>query len=410
MRPSDAECRQIVDGKAIADRFTGACIFEDYTCENHGFVHPGYMGCIGITLSCHLDFRLTGRPTPRAVAWNAAGVYENLKWMATPDGGYIYPSGQDWALFRNPQKAHLHLLMAAFEGDADGWCMAQRGWDAMEKMQARSADGRVFLPGEYRFASTQHDTIAMFGLQWLYLHVADPIRDEPTERLGTRHLESGGLVLQRTPGAFVTLSYGAKVMGQVAALRLDRIISPDQRSLIGSVSISGEKRQPAPKVSSVDLNVKDDQFTAALQVNHGPSVQANLVFRTEPDGTLHIHERLVAVGDVTISRVATGLIAVLNNSQWIYETGRRTLRLGDESTLIPAHSGKTLACEASRIMIDDAVTITSDAPLRCRYFASTGPERGRATDRLYLNYVDVKKTWKAGETISQYGAAIRVGQ
>jgi hypothetical protein len=147
MRPSDAECPQIVDGKSIADRFTGACIFEDYTCENHGFVHPGYMGCIGITLSCHLDFRLTGRPTPRAVAWNAAGVYENLKWMATPDGGYIYPSGQDWALFRNPQKAHLHLLMAAFEGDADGWCMAQRGWDAMEKMQARSADGRVFLPG-----------------------------------------------------------------------------------------------------------------------------------------------------------------------------------------------------------------------------------------------------------------------
>ena len=61
---------------------TGACIFDDYTCENHGFVHPGYMGCIGITLSCHLDFRLTGRQTPRAVAWNAGGVYENLKWMA----------------------------------------------------------------------------------------------------------------------------------------------------------------------------------------------------------------------------------------------------------------------------------------------------------------------------------------
>ena len=173
------------------------------------------------------------------MAWNAAGVYENLKWMATPDGGYIYPSGQDWALFRNPQKAHLHLLMAAFEGDADGWSLAQNGWDAMEKMQARSDDGRVFLPGEYRFASTQHDTIGMFGLQWLYLHVADPIRDEPTERLGTRHLKSGGLVLHRTPKAFVTLSYGAKVMAQVAAMRPDRIVSPDQRSLVGSVHVAG---------------------------------------------------------------------------------------------------------------------------------------------------------------------------
>lgn len=93
--------------------------------------------------------------------------------MATADGGYIYPSGQDWALFRNPQKAALHLLMAAFEGDGDGWALARQGWDALERMQTRSPDGRVFLPGEYRFPSTQHDTIAMLGLQWLYLHYLD---------------------------------------------------------------------------------------------------------------------------------------------------------------------------------------------------------------------------------------------
>jgi len=402
MRPSDAHCHQLVDGKPVADWFTGACIFDDYTCENHGFVHPGYMGCIGITLSCHLDFRLTGREAPRAVAWNAAGVYENLKWMATPDGGYIYPSGQDWALFRNPQKAHLHLLAAAFEGDADGWSLAQKGWDAMEQMQARSADGRVFLPGEYRFASTQHDTIAMFGLQWLYLHVADRIRDEPTQRLGTRHVKSGGLVLHRTPNAFVTLSYGAKVMAQAAAMRLDRIVSPDQRSLIGGVYLAGEQRPPNPKVSAMDVDVKEDRFTAKLSVDHGPSIRANLVFRTDPNGTLYVHEELVAVQDVTVTRVGTGMIGVLNNRQWIYESGRRTLTLDDESTVIPAHSGKTLAGEANHIMIDDAMTITSDTLLRVRYVASQGPERGRATDRLYLNYVDGKTTWKAGETISRY--------
>ncbi len=410
MRPSDAHCRQIVDGKPVADWFTGACIFDDYTCENHGFVHPGYMGCIGITLSCRLDFRLTGRVAPRAVAWNASGVYENLKWMATPDGGYIYPSGQDWALFRNPQKAHLHLLAAAFEGDPDGWSLAQQGWDAMERMQARSADGRMFLPSEYRFPSTQHDTIAMLGLQWLYLHIADQIRDRPTRRFGTLHLKSGGLVLHRTPNSFVTLSYGAKVMAQAAAMRLDRIVSPDQRSLIGGVCIAGEERPPNPKVSAVDVDVKDDRFTARLSVDHGPSVRANLVFRTDPDGTLHVREELVAAKDVALTRVATGMIGVLNNKQWIYETGRRTLTLDDESTVIPAHSGKILAGEANRIAIDDAITITSDTPVRVRYVASKGSERGRATDRLYLNYADGATTWKTGETISRYGAAIRVAR
>jgi hypothetical protein len=280
----------------------------------------------------------------------------------------------------------------------------------MEQMQTRSDDGRVFLPGEYRFPSTQHDTIAMIGLQWLYLHVADPIRDKPTQRLGTRHLESGGLVLHRTPNAFVTLSYGAKVMGQIAAMRPDRIVSPDQRSLIGGVYLAGEQRPPNPHVSAVDVDVKDDRFTAKLTVDHGPSIRANLAFRTDFDGTLYVHEELMAVKDVTVTRVATGMIGVLNNKQWIYETGHRTITLDDESTVIPAHSGKVLAGEACRIVIDDAMTISSDTPLRVRYVASRGPERGRATDRLYLNYADESKIWKADETISRYDLAIRVGR
>jgi len=344
------------------------------------------------------------------VAWNAAGVYENLKWMATPDGGYIYPSGQDWALFRNPQKSHLHLLMAAFEGDGDGWSLAENGWDAMDKMQARSDDGRVFLPGEYFFPSTQHDTLNMFGLQWLCLHVADAIRNAPTKRLGTRHLKSGRLVLHRTPKAFVTLSYGAKVMAQVAAMRPDRIVSPDQRSLIGGVTLADGGKSPIPSVSSAEVDVKDDRFTAKLVVSHGPSVRASLTFRTDPAGTLHVQEELVAVKDVTLGGVATGMIGVLNNDQWIYETGHRTLTLDDESTVIPAHSGQTLTDEVQRIAIDDAMTITSDMPMRVRYAASKGPQHGRATDRLYLNCSDARKTWKAGETISRYRAAIRVGE
>ncbi len=68
--------------------------------------------------------------------------------------------------------------------------------------------------------------------------------------------------------------------------------------------------------------------------------------------------RLVAVKDVTIARVATGMIGVLNNRQWIYETGRRTLTLDDESTVIPAHSGKTLAGEANHIVIHTAQMTT----------------------------------------------------
>jgi hypothetical protein len=366
------------------------------------------MGCIGITLSCHLDFRLTGRQTPRAVAWNAGGVYENLKWMATPDGGYIYPSGQDWALFRNPQKAHLHLLMATFEGDADGWSLAENGWDAMVRMQARSEDGRVFLPGEYHFASTQHDTISMFALQWLYLHLADSIRSEPRERVGTRHLKSGGLVLQRTTKAFVTLSYGAKVMAQVAAMRPDRVVSPDQGSLVGRVYVAGQKRQAGPRVARATVEMEADRFTARVDVAHGDGIMAHLLFRTEADGTLHVKEELVAVDDATVTRVATGLIGILNNPRWIYEDGARTISLDGTSSEVPAHSGILLQGEVNDLSVDNALYVRSSDPLAVRYEAAKGPERGRATDRLYLNYRDGVQRFKAGETISEFAATIRI--
>jgi hypothetical protein len=299
-------------------------------------------------------------------------------------------------------------MMAVFEGDPDGWSLAQKGWDAMDKMQARSDDGRMFLPGEYRFPSTQHDTIGMLGLQWLCLHVADPILDAPKTRTGTRHLKSGGLVLHRTAKAFVTLSYGAKVMAQIASMQPDRIVSPDQRSLIGSVYIASENRPPAPKVSMIDIDLEEDMFAAKMLVDHGPKIQALLVFRTDPDGTLHVREELKASEDVTTSRVATGLLGILNNKQWIYETGHRSIRRDDQATLVPAHSGMILKGNLRKIVIDDRLSITSDAPLRAHYAASKGPERGRATDRLYLNFTEGQKAWKAGETISAYRACLRV--
>ena len=60
-------------------------------------------------------------------------------------------------------------------------------------------------------------------------------------------------------------------------------------------------------------------------------------------------------------------------------------------------------------MIDDVLKVSSEQPLNIHYTAARGPERGRATDRLYLNYVDGEKTWKQGETISRYRAKIQIG-
>ncbi|HUS46778.1 MAG TPA: hypothetical protein VM098_01565, partial [Phycisphaerae bacterium] len=138
LRPADEKCNTIVDGRPVAEQFTGANVYDDFTLENHGFVHPDYMQCFGLSLGSALDYRLSGRRPPEALLYNVPGIYENLKWFVLPDGGFVYPNGQDWTLFRNPCWLRSHLLMAVFAGDPDAWTLALRSLAALEKMQARS--------------------------------------------------------------------------------------------------------------------------------------------------------------------------------------------------------------------------------------------------------------------------------
>ena len=79
-----------------------------------------------------------------------------------------------------------------------------------------------------------------------------------------------------------------------------------------------------------------------------------------------------------------------------------------KTTVVPACSGKTLASDTARqVAVDSVLQIRSGAPLRVRYAAATRPERGRATDRLYLNYLPGPRTWKKGQAISEFEVVVR---
>jgi hypothetical protein len=90
-----------------------------------------------LSLGASLDYALSGRQAPECLRPNVAGIYENLKWFVLPDGGFVYPNGQDWQLFRNADWAGAHFQMAVFGRDPNAWVLACRSLDTLEKMQAR---------------------------------------------------------------------------------------------------------------------------------------------------------------------------------------------------------------------------------------------------------------------------------
>ncbi len=407
LRPADASSERIVDGRTVAEQFTGANIYDDFTLENHGFVHPDYMTTFSLSLGCALDYTLTGRKPPEALLYNTAGIYENLKWFLLPDGGFVYPSGQDWTLFRHPGWIHVHILQAVYGRDPDAWQLAGRSLAAMEKMQARNPSGAIFSEGEFFFPSTQTDRLGSMACDWLVLQTAGEIADRFQQRLGIRRLDAGKLILHRTETMVNSFSWGAKVMAQPTPLAMDRIVSPDQRNGIGQVRLTGSRFALPIEVREVSVENGDDWFEARLILDHGRAVRAELRFRSDPDGEWTMHEKLVALDDVVAAEIATGLIGILNNPHWIYEKGRREIAIDGRTHVVPAAAGRELDAAAARIAIDRSLVIRIDPPTTIRYAGGSGPERGRVTDRLYLNYLGPDRPLKKGQVVSEYTAVVR---
>lgn len=408
LRPADAECDTIVDGRPVRDQFTGANIYDDFTLENHGFVHPDYMGCFGLSMGCAIDYLMTGRRPPDALSYNAAEIYANLKFFLLPDGGSVYPSGQDWTLFRVPSGLGIHCLMAIYGRDPRAWSWFGRTLDTVEKMQARNSDGAVYTKSEYFFPSTQHDRVYSLGRTWLWLHFADDLVDEPVDLRGVLRLDAGRIILNRTATSVHSVSWGARCMAQCVPLRLDRMVSPDQRNGIGSIRLTGSSKPLPVKLIKADVINGDNWFTSKLVVEHGDGLfRAQLECQSRADGVWVMRERLMALKDITTDDVATGLIGILNNPTWVYERGQRTVTFDGDATDIKSLSGQVVDGQAvKRVTVDDVLMFESDYPLQARYAGATSAERGRATDRLYLNVIPGQRQWSAGETISKYEVAV----
>jgi len=124
-----------------------------------------------------------------------------------------------------------------------------------------------------------------------------------------------------------------------------------------------------------------------------------------------LSERLTALEAVTTARIATGQIAVLNNPAWVYEKGRRELAVDARTTTVEALSGKVVEADGERrIVIDSAIDIRSERPLHARYVGASRPERSRASDVLSLNWLDGPRSWRKGQTISEYRVRVTCGE
>lgn len=391
------------------NEFEGANIYDDYTLENHGIVHPDYMCAFILSLQTAIDYRMTGREVPDFLLFNIQPIYENLKWFSLPDGGMCYPSWQDWRLFRNPDWFINHIYMAVFAYDGDAIQHARNCLQCISLMQQRHPAGNIYGEDEYFFPSTQNDLILYLAQAWQALHYAQSLPDAYMPKRGVKHFTHGKILLNKSSSFVHSLSYGNKLMFMPTLNATDRLFDSYQGSGIGRIRLKGKTEFLQTTLKEIDIQHTADSYEVTMTIIHGDAIEARYHIKSGKK-QLEVEETLTALRDCETECISTSEYGILNNSHWVYERGVRLLASKGEKREIPALSGKELDINGSRFSIDRLhVTLHRHTKhFRTHYTGTQKYNRARGTDVLSLNYLDTPLSIHQGEVISQLRYSMRI--
>ena len=410
LRPADETSENLVDNIPVSKQFTGANIYNDFTLENHDFVHPDYMGAWIMNAGNDLDYLLTSRKTSESFLYNLSNIYDMQKRFLLPDGGYCYPNGQDWALFRNADWMTCHATAVARFNDSEALYYLHNAIETAEKMQARNSDGAIYAPGENFFPSAQPHLGYWLAQSWLILHFAEKKLKESTPVSGVNYLKDGKIILHRDNKAIQTVSWGKKIMIQMMPMAKDHIVSPDQRNGIGRIVVKNVKDKDsilAVTLKDVDIKPNKNGFFIKMILHHGDLIQSNITCETNANGSFTIKETLTALKSCSTNSIETLSFGILNNPNWVYESGKRNLKIGNQFFDAKAGSGNEYSQKASVAAVDNLI-FKMNTSSTILYKAAKQIERSRFTDMLILNSISGKKEWKQNEIISENQVTIEV--
>jgi hypothetical protein len=342
---ADRSSDRMLDGRRLRDWVTGTNIHSDYTLENHGFVHPDYMSTVSLNLMNAAVYRLLGRPVPDAVLHNAQPVYDNLKFLTLPDGSLLYPSGTDWNLHRVDMTWNLHVQMERLAKDPQAGALAEVSLETLERMQARSTEGRTFAPQE--FPSYQgHEPQAGWALATgllcakLWPPAANPkaLARVWKELEGARIFEDGRFFVLRSAKAVSAFSWGLRIMGLTVPFTLDPIVNPINRSYVGlATELDGDRDKPGRTgVGSLALEraIARDSLTISTVISGLESGAAHVTANARHGGHSQVFSftALPSGQSVYIERwrgregpVHRGLISLLSEPDWVFGRAARTI-------------------------------------------------------------------------------------
>jgi len=393
----DVASGQVVDGRPLHRWLTAPNVFPDYTLENHGLVHPDYLGEISEMVRSAIAFRLAGEPVPQAVTFNADHVLDLLVFLFLPDGTELYPQNTDYTPRRLDVFFQAGNVIAHRPSPLRKACLL-RSLAALEAMAAECPDqpmnGWIGFP--YDLGST-------WGLTQNYLTFrlfGDGGEALPDDRLeaslaGTFVSEHGQFAVHRTPTTISSFSWrpAAKgrppVMGLTMPLDEDVLCYPMPWSYVGRVCEPGGRA--TLEVGSHRVTVGDGGLAVTVELGWcSGKVRQHSTFVSLPDGrSVYLEERRAAA-PVTVERATSGDVCFFDDVRWRCQAEPRAL-FAERGRLEPH---RRAIHEGGWVNVDNRLGCAVLGADRFRSYAVPGRPgiwRGEGTmyDTLRLEFVHV---------------------
>ena len=300
------------DGRSVSEWVTTVNAHPDFTIENHGLVHVGYLkNTLSMLLENAVLYEVGGRTAPRAALHHAGDAWQVLLSSMSWDGSPIYFGGNDWKIIHTQSvDTNIYATLALFGDDPVAARLEEVAIDRLRAIQ-RTQGGFFNVRRDLEFGG-----LCAGRLISAYLaHAAGgagaaPLSDEELDARLRRvvHLEYAKAILHRTPSKFVSFSWGPKRM----ALALPRdgswVVWPHFASGMGYVNGADASERNA-RMDAILYRVGERDFAVAGRLSrHGGSATQEFAFASLPGDVVVYIERLRTAPGFDLKSRETGVV------------------------------------------------------------------------------------------------------
>lgn len=299
----------------------------DYTTENHGFAHPGYI-CAGINLrGIHAVFCFMGDvPISESLLRNSKELYDRtIKVWSQFDGLAVPVQGQDWWYCRQHERQLTHALINVLHQDSDAANFERNSLTVIEGIQNSNSlgclleeNGEQCIISGYQTAKDMEHTSAKDLVISCLLHLfgGPGVNPSDSEELNSRlqgvyRYPFGGTVIHRTKDSFSSFSWRNRVMGLTLPAKGCWTVTPLPSSLTGTV----EQERYVVQAEKENIRLYENGFGATVSLYRGQKeLRQNVAYISLPDGTTVYIEQTDVLKACTFSEMNTGMIGVRNEN------------------------------------------------------------------------------------------------